>query len=261
MFDCDDGKNKVIFTGLKSLDELIGGIGSGDLVVVAGRPAVGKTALLMQISEFVSLTDHVLFFTSEMKTRELVSRSLKFHRQRIGREKATDHIKRLKMYLDQTSCPAIDYIRNTSAALKKSGNLSLIVIDRFQLIKEALNKADFVAMELKILARELDVPVICSSGLGREVDVRVSKRPILSDLRNCGDLDQYANKVLFIYREEIYCSSDENKGKAEIICSKNHNRGIGQIEAKFSGELTRFSDFNGERKPSNAHSNKRGFDV
>ncbi|SEN75652.1 DnaB-like helicase C-terminal domain-containing protein [Nitrosomonas marina] len=247
MFDAFDEENKVIFTGLKGLDELIGGICYGDLVVVAGRPAVGKTSLLMQITESVSLTGSVLFFTSEMKTRELVSRLLKFHAQRIGREKSIDYLSNLKIQFDQTSIPTIDYILNTSAALHKGGNLSLIVIDRFQLIKEALDRADSVAMELKSLARELDVPVICSSGLGREVDARVSKRPILSDLRNCGDLDQYANKVLFIYREGIYFSSEENKGKSEIICSKNNSKGIGHIVAKFSGELTRFLDFNGDR--------------
>lgn len=260
MFESNDHENRVILTGLKGLDDLLGGIGSGDLVVVAGRPAVGKTSFLMQIAESVSLTDQVLFFTSEMKSRELASRSLKFHAQRIGREKAIDYLNGLKMHLDQTSHPTIDYIRNTSISLKKSGNLSLIIIDRFQLIKESLDKADFVAMELKILARELDVPVICSSGLGREVDTRVSKRPLLSDLRNCGDLDQYANKVLFIYREEIYYPSDENKGKVEIICSKNSNRWIGQIEAKFSGELTRFSDFNGDRTLRIVKNHDRGID-
>lgn len=263
MFGSDDfeNKEKKIFTGLKGLDGLIGGIGPGELVVVAGRPAMGKTSLLMQIAESISLTEQVLFFTLEMNSKHLSARSMRFHEQRIGREKAIDHLNSLKLFLDQSSYPTIDHICHRSADLKNNNGVSMIIIDGFQYIKESLDNSEFVARKLKVLARELDIPIICSSGLSRIVDARVSKRPVLSDLRNCGDLDQYANKVLCIYREEIYYHDIDNKGKAEIICVKNNDNAIGQIEAMFSGALTRFIDFDGQRTLHSVKPVKNSFEA
>lgn len=245
--DFEDEGRKKILSGFKGLDELVGGFGPGELSVVASRPGAGKTSLLLQISESISITDSVLFFSLEMSRRELVGRSLKFHEQRIGREKAIDHINNLKFFIDESSHPTIESICKKSSESKDSNDLKLVVIDCFQSIKESLDKPEFVARELKNLARSLDIPILCSSNLSREVDARVSKRPLLSDLRNYGDLDQYANKVLLIYREEMYYQNNENKGKSEIICAKNNNDRIGQIEASFTGEFTRFSYFDGQK--------------
>lgn len=243
--DFEDKSNK-IFTGFKGLDQLVGGLGCGELIVVASRPGAGKTSLLLQIAETVSLTDQVLFFTLEMGRRALARRTLKFHEQRIGRDKAIDHINNLKLFLDDSSYPSIDHICNRSANLKKSDGIKLVIVDCFQSIQETLERPEFVVRRLKNLARELYIPVLCSSNLNREIEARVSKRPFLSDLRNYGDLDQYADKVLLIYREEMYFQNTENKGKSEIICAKNNNNRVGQIEATFDPEITRFGDFDGK---------------
>jgi replicative DNA helicase len=263
--DWEDQDQKGLQTGLRDLDRMTGGFKNSELIIVAGRPSMGKSTLAMQIGEHVARNESVIIFSLEMANRQVAARFLKHHESVIGKSQAIAHLKSLRLHSDQTPAITIGHIRSKCRAIKRKYGLSMIVVDYLQLMRGSGDNRNqeigSISRGLKGIAKEFAMPVVCLSQLSRKVDDRADKRPIMSDLRESGEIEQDADVILFIYRDEVYNKETNDDGLAEIICRKNRNGSIGEIVTKFSGETTRFSDFNGERKPSNAHSNKRGFDV
>jgi replicative DNA helicase len=155
------------------------------------------------------------------------------------------------MQIDDRPAITIQYIRSACRKAKRKTGLDMIVIDYLQLMQGAgdnrTQEIGAISRGLKGIAKEFDIPVIVLSQLSRKVEDRADKRPLMSDLRDSGEIEQDADLILLIYREEAYDKETENKGIAEIICRKNRNGATGEVLAKFTGETTRFSDFDGQR--------------
>jgi replicative DNA helicase len=282
------GKLTGISTGLAALDELLGGLHKSDLVILAGRPSMGKTALVTNIA-FAAARAHrqepgpdgkpctvdgasVGFFSLEMSAQQLTTRILA---EQAG--VPSDHIRRgklsgsemerllsvapdlerLPLHVDDTPARTISGLRARARRLKRQRGLDLIVVDYLQLL-EASNRKDGRVQEvseitrgLKTLAKELDVPVLALSQLSRKVEDRTDKRPQLSDLRDSGSIEQDADVVMFVYREEYYLErgSDADrarlgsvKGLAEVHIAKQRHGPTGTAYLRFDGPTTRFSD-------------------
>jgi replicative DNA helicase len=238
-------------TGLRDLDLIINGFKSGEFVVIASRPMMGKSTLGFQIAEHVAAQEPVIFFSIEMTGKQIARRSLNFHEDRVGKSKAVEYLKSLKLHVDQYASMDIKYIRSQCRKIRHKQGLSMIVIDNIQLICDEDGKHTYeyelIVRDLKALAKEFDIPVVALSQLNRNVDARVNKRPLISDLGGLGDIEQYADVIMFIYRNDVYCKDNENNGLAEIIVAKNRNNSIGTVTTHFSGELSRFSNFNEQR--------------
>lgn len=247
-----------LMTGLRDLDWMLGGFNKSELVIIAGRPSMGKSTLAMQIAEHISNQETVIIFSLEMAKRQVAHRFLKFHESLIDKAQAISHLYGLKMYIDDKSAISIAHIRSQCRKIKREHGLSMIVVDCIQLMAGAEDK-EKISHGLKEIAMEFDISVVAISRLNRNVDVRISKRPVMSDLRESGEIEQDADLILFIYRDEVYHTDSKNKGLAEIICCKNRNRSIVSIITKFNGEITRFSDFNGKRILRSVKKKERGY--
>jgi replicative DNA helicase len=249
--DWEDEDRKCVQTGLRDLDRLTGGFGKSNMIVIAGRPSMGKSALAVQIAEHASHSGHVIIFSLEMSYREIGSRFLYHHKDRVGISQAIAHSGDLNMQIDDRPAITIQYIRSACRKAKRKTGLDMIVIDYLQLMQGAgdnrTQEIGAISRGLKGIAKEFDIPVIVLSQLSRKVEDRADKRPLMSDLRDSGEIEQDADLILLIYREEAYDKETENKGIAEIICRKNRNGATGEVLAKFTGETTRFEDFNGQR--------------
>ena len=249
--DWEESGQKGLSTGLRDLDRQINGFKNSELIIIAGRPSMGKSALAFQIAEHVANRESVIIFSLEMSRRQVAARFLKFHEDRIGKSQAIGHLYGLKMHMDATPAITLGYIRSKCRSQKRKNGLSMIVVDYIQLMRgEGDNRNQeigSISRGLKSIAKEFDIPVVALSQLSRRVDDRSDKRPIMSDLRESGEIEQDADVILFIYRDEVYHKNTDDKSLAEIICRKNRNGSIGDITTKFIGETTRFSDFNGER--------------
>lgn len=253
-------------TGFEDLDKMTTGLQPGELVIVAARPSMGKTGFSLNIAEHVAVNEHknVLFFSLEMINNQLGTRLVasvaKINQQRvkIGRindsewQRLTDAVGKLAnsgIYLDESSSISATEIRARARRLhRECGGLHLIVIDYLQLIQTS-GKSDNRAFELaevsrslKMLAKELHVPVIALSQLNRSLEQRPNKRPIMSDLRDSGGIEQDADLILFIYRDEVYHEDSPDKGIAEIIIGKQRNGPTGTVHTAFRGELIRFEN-------------------
>lgn len=262
--DWDDLELKGHKTGLRDLDRLTGGFKNSDLIIVAARPSMGKSSLACQIAETVSHQEHVIIFTMEMAKRQVASRMLRFHENRIGKSAAIAHLYELKMHIDEAPAVTLGHIRSKCRQIKRQFGLGMIVVDYIQLMRgEGENRNQeigSISRGLKAIAKEFDIPVVALSQLNRKVDERGDKRPLMSDLRESGEIEQDADVILFIYREEMYNPETENKGIAEIICRKNRNGSIGDVVTAFTGETTRFSDYNGQPIFRVVKQERRGFD-
>jgi len=218
--------------------------------VIAGRPSMGKSALAVQIAEHASHSGHVIIFSLEMSHREIGSRFLYHHKDRVGISQAIAHSGDLNMQIDDKPAITTQYIRSACRKAKRKTGLDMIVIDYLQLMQGAgdnrTQEIGAISRGLKGIAKEFDIPVVVLSQLSRKVEDRADKRPLMSDLRDSGEIEQDADLILLIYREEQYDKMTENKGIAEIICRKNRNGSTGECLATFTGETTRFSDFNGQ---------------
>lgn len=249
--DWEDSDQKGLSTGLRDLDRQTNGFKNSELIIIAGRPSMGKSALAFQIAEHISNREPVVIFSLEMQKRQVAARFLKFHEDRVGKPQAISHLYGLKMHIDDSAAITLGYIRSKCRSQKRKYGLSMIVVDYIQLMRgEGDNRNQeigSISRGLKSIAKEFDIPVVALSQLSRKVDDRSDKRPLMSDLRESGEIEQDADVILFIYRDEVYSPSSEEKGLAEIICRKNRNGSIGDITTKFIGATTRFSDFNGER--------------
>jgi len=258
-------------TGFKDLDELTGGFQPGNLVVIAARPSMGKSALVTNIAENAAI-DHgraVALFSLEMSEAELATRFLASQARVKGDDlskgraekrwakilEASRRLAGAPIFVDDSSDVGILEIRAKARRLhsQAKGGLGLVIVDYLQLLRAEArieNRAEQVGQMsrgLKILARELDVPVIALSQLNRAVEARTDKRPLLSDLRESGAVEQDADVVVFIYRDEYYNEDSEHEGEAELIVSKHRNGPLGKVTLTFQKEYPKFMNFAGER--------------
>ena len=254
-------------TGFTDLDRLTSGLQPGELIIVAGRPSMGKTALAINIAENVALDSKlpVAIFSMEMNASQIAMRMLgsvgKLNQQdlRTGRlqdddwGRLTHALGRLNdapIYIDESGALSALAVRARSRRLHRQNNLGLIVVDYLQLMSSNAGKASEnrateiseISRSLKALAKELHVPVIALSQLNRSLEQRPNRRPVMSDLRESGAIEQDADLILFIYRDEVYNSDSPDKGKAEIIIGKQRNGPIGMVPLAFRGEYTRFDN-------------------
>jgi replicative DNA helicase len=252
-------------TGFVDLDERTSGLQRGDLIIVAARPAMGKTSFCLNIAQNASLRsgETVGLFSLEMAKEQLVLRMLcadarvDAHRLRTGKLQEKDWARLAKAYADLSASRVfIDdsatltplEMRAKARRLKAEHGLGLIIVDYLQLVSGAgrvenrQQEIASISRSLKGLAKELNVPVIALSQLSRAPEARTEKRPQLSDLRESGAIEQDADIVMFIYREEEYKATDENRGIAEIIIGKQRNGPTGTLKLAFIKEFTRFEN-------------------
>ena len=258
-------------TGFTDLDKMTAGLQPGELVVIAGRPSMGKTALALNIAEHVAVDNGlpVAVFSMEMSGTQLAMRLLGSiskvdqHKMRTGRlndeewGKLSEAIGRLHdtpIYIDEGGALSALEVRARARRLKRQfSKLGLIVIDYLQLMSSSNPKAgenrateiSEISRSLKAMAKELDVPVIALSQLNRAVDQRPDRRPVMSDLRESGAIEQDADVIMFIYREVVYKPDlpEEQRGIAEVIVGKQRNGPIGTVRLTFRGQHTRFENF------------------
>jgi replicative DNA helicase len=253
-------------TGFTDLDRMTSGLQPGDLIIVAGRPSMGKTAFALNIAEYVAVDVGlpVAVFSMEMGGTQLAMRMLASigrldsHRVRTGRLTddewsrltfALGKLHEAPMHIDETGGMNPTDLRGRARRLKRQvGKLGLIVIDYIQLMgstRQNENRATEVSeisRSLKALARELEVPIIALSQLSRKVEERTDKRPMMSDLRESGAIEQDADVILMMYREEYYKPDTPDKGMAEVIIGKQRNGPTGTVNLTFLGEYTRFEN-------------------
>jgi replicative DNA helicase len=266
-----EGNSEVtgIPTGFTDLDRMTSGLQEGDLVIVAGRPSMGKTAFSINIGEHVAMETGlpVLVFSMEMGGAQLAMRMLGSvgrldqNRLRTGRlnnedwPRLTHAIQKLndtQIYIDET--PALTPVELRARARRQArmcGKLGLIVVDYLQLMssnshgENRATEISEISRNLKGLAKELNCPVIALSQLNRSLEQRPNKRPIMSDLRESGAIEQDADLILFIYRDEVYNPDSADLGTAEIIVGKQRNGPIGHCRLTFLGQFTKFENFAG----------------
>lgn len=246
----EEQDEKGFSTGLRDLDRSIGGLKPSDLIILAARPSMGKTALACQIAEHVANKEHVIIFSMEMVRRQISARMRKHHESIVGQSEAVRHIKSLKLHIDDRSALTIGDIRSRCRQIKRKYGLSLIVVDYIQLMRgdgdNRTQEIGSITRGLKAIAKEFDINVIALSQLNRDVEKRIDKRPLMSDLRESGEIEQDADIILFVHREEYYDKETDLKGIAELICRKNRNGSTGDATTTFKGDTTRFGDFNGQ---------------
>jgi len=258
-------------TGFDDLDKLTTGLQKSDLVIVAGRPSMGKTSFAMNMVEHAVMDQNasVLVFSMEMPSDALVLRMLSSlgridqTRMRTGDLQGDDwsrftsavsQLKDRKLYIDDTPALTPNDLRTRARRVaRETGGLDLIVVDYLQLMRIAgkaenrTNEISEISRSLKAIAKEMSCPLIALSQLNRSLESRTDKRPMMSDLRESGGIEQDADLILFIYRDEIYNPESNDKGTAEIIISKQRNGPTGRIRLAFIGNLTKFENLAPER--------------
>jgi replicative DNA helicase len=257
-------------TGFTELDQKTAGLQPGDLIIVAGRPSMGKTAFALNIAEHVALHPStrlpVAVFSMEMSSSQLAMRMLSSiarvdqHKLRTGRlndeewSHLTDAMGKLHeatIHVDETAALNSLEVRARARRLKREySKLGLVIVDYLQLMSASghgenrATEISEISRSLKALAKELEVPVIALSQLSRAVEQRNDRRPMMSDLRESGAIEQDADLILFIYRDEVYSpDKEEVKGRAEVIIGKQRNGPIGRVDLTFLGRFTRFANF------------------
>ncbi|MGF6608782.1 replicative DNA helicase [Paraburkholderia sp. WSM4175] len=261
-----DEHTKLASTGLRALDvKLDGGMRAGEVIIVAGRPGMGKTAAALGIADAASASDTpALIFSQEMPGEQLTLRALSrasgipINRLKDGRKMEVADFDLLtrgvtalmgdKIIIDDRPALSIAEIRSTAREVKREhGKLGIVVVDYLQLMAESAgdNRTQSVGANsrgLKALAKELDVPVVVLAQLSRKVEERPNKRPLMSDLRDSGEIEQDADIVVLLYRDEYYYPDSMDKGIVEINVAKQRNGSIGIVPAIYVGERTAFYD-------------------
>ncbi|MCR9255164.1 MAG: replicative DNA helicase [Alphaproteobacteria bacterium] len=295
-----DGRLAGVPTGLIDIDKLLGGFHNSDLLILAGRPSMGKTALATNIAFNAAKTRldqdddrtfHVAFFSLEMSAEQLATRILseqsKLPSEKIRRGEiseadfeqlalAAQQIERLPIFIDDTPAISVSALRTRARRLKRQHGLDMIVVDYLQLLsgtagqraENRVNEISDITRSLKAIAKELNIPVLALSQLSRQVEQREDKRPQLSDLRESGSIEQDADVVMFVFREEYYLTRaepgrkpeeneekflerhrgwqercEEAHGKAEVIVGKQRHGPTGKVTLLFDGNTTRFDNF------------------
>src|SRR6478609_423078 len=261
-------KLRGVATGFVDFDRRTGGLRGGDLVIVAGRPSMGKTTLAINMAENVALDPNVkgsvLIFSMEMPSEQLMTRMLSsvggvpMQDIRSGRisdqdwvriTSATSQLAEARIFIDESPGLTPTELRARSRRIKREHGLDMVVVDYLQLMQVSGTKENRateiseISRGLKALAKELNVPVIALSQLNRSVEQRESKKPVMSDLRESGAIEQDADMILFIYREEVYDKNTPRKGEADIDLAKHRNGETGYFTLTFQGQFTRFQNF------------------
>ncbi len=252
-------------TGFIDLDRLLNGLNQSDLIIIAGRPGQGKTGFLLSIAKNASLTHkkHVAIFSLEMSNEQVVQRLIAqetgIDSQRLRSGKLTEAewplfthaievFSDTKLFLDDTPAITPLALRTKCRRLHMEYGLDLVIIDYLQLMggdtrnDNRVQEVSYISRNLKILARELNVPVLTAAQLSRAVEQRSDKRPVLSDLRESGSLEQDADIVMFIYRPDQYEKDTTKQNVAEIIVAKHRNGPVGSVEMIFRGALAKFEN-------------------
>ncbi len=254
-------------TGFNDFDEMTSGLQPSDLVIIAGRPSMGKTTFAMNLVENAAIKSKtpVAVFSMEMPGEQLVMRMMSSlgridqHKIRTGKLEDTDWprltsavgiLNEAKIFIDDTPGLTPMEVRARSRRIAREHGLGMIVIDYLQLMQGSggggenrATEISEISRSLKGLAKELKVPVIALSQLNRGLEQRPNKRPIMSDLRESGAIEQDADVIIFIYRDEVYNDESPDKGTAEIIIGKQRNGPIGMSRLTFLGQYTRFENF------------------
>ena len=254
-------------TGFTDFDERTTGLQPGDLVILAARPSMGKTALALNMAEYAALRTKraVAVFSMEMSASQLAFRLISSlgrvnaQHLRTGRLEDEDWsrvsgairmIKETKIFIDDSPALSPTELRSRARRLaRENGGLGLIVIDYLQLMQVPGNKENRateiaeISRSLKALAKELNVPVLALSQLNRSLEQRTDKRPVMSDLRESGGIEQDADVIVFIYRDEYYNQDSPDKGLAEVIIGKQRNGPTGTVKLAFQGQFTRFDNY------------------
>jgi replicative DNA helicase len=264
----DPDKLRGLASGFNEFDRMTGGMRPGDLIIVAGRPSMGKTTLAINMAEYAAVNPEirasVAIFSMEMPSEQLVTRMLSsighvpLNSIRTGRisdddwvriTAATSQLSEAKLFIDESPALTPTELRARARRIKREHQLSLIVVDYLQLMQvpgTQENRATEIAeisRGLKALAKELEVPVIALSQLNRAVEQRTEKKPVMSDLRESGSLEQDADMILMIYRDEVYDKNSPKKGIAEIELAKHRNGEIGTFLLTFQGPYSRFANY------------------
>lgn len=252
-------------TGFHDFDEMTAGLQNSDLIILAARPAMGKTTLALNMAEYAALKTKkaVAVYSMEMSASQLAFRLI----SSIGRINATrlrtgqlededwarvnmaiKMLSEVKIFIDDTPALSPDVLRSKARRIKREHDLGLIVIDYLQLMtvpgtgENRATEISEISRSLKALAKELNVPVIALSQLNRGLESRTDKRPVMADLRESGAIEQDADIIVFIYRDEYYNKDSVDKGLAEVIIGKQRNGPTGVCKLKFFGEYTRFDN-------------------
>jgi replicative DNA helicase len=254
-------------SGFKELDRMTAGFQPSDLVIIAGRPSMGKTAFCLDVAEYAAIDNKipVAIFSLEMSKEQLVIRMLcsQAHvegtRLRTGYLNESDwpkltiaagSLSESPIYIDDTAALSVLELRAKARRLKSDHGLGMVIVDYLQLMKgrsrveSRQQEISEISRSLKALSKELNIPVIAVSQLSRKTEERTGNRPQLSDLRESGAIEQDADLILFIYRDEVYNRSEDNpnRGKAEVIIGKQRNGPIGKIDLAFLDKFTTFKD-------------------
>jgi replicative DNA helicase len=253
-------------TGFTELDRLTSGLQTSDLIIVAGRPSMGKTTIAMNIAENVAIKGGkpVAVFSMEMPGDSLAMRMMSSlgridqHKIRTGKLEDDDWprltsamslLAETKLFIDDTPALTPTEVRSRARRLSREhGQLGLIVLDYLQLMQSPgsgdnrVQQISDISRALKALAKELEVPVIALSQLNRNLEQRPNKRPVMSDLRESGAIEQDADLIIFVYRDEVYHEDSPDKGVAEIIIGKQRNGPLGIVRLTFLGQYTRFEN-------------------
>jgi replicative DNA helicase len=261
-------------TGYTDLDSRTSGLQPSDLIIVAGRPSMGKTAFALNIARNVARNGGcVAIFSLEMTTRQLVLRMLmaeaqldlkRFHKGVLGERdmrslaNAAQELEGAKIFIDDSGLVSMTDITAKSRRLDREQKLTFMVVDYIQLISSRSQRdrnreqeVAEVSRTLKLLAKELDIPILALSQLSRKPEERADKRPMLSDLRESGAIEQDADRVMFIYRDEFYDENSADLGVAELILAKQRNGPTGKVRLKFDKEYARFGNLarDGQQPP------------
>ena len=264
-------------TGLIDLDAKLGGMHKSDLIILAARPSMGKTSLCLEIAKRVALTEQtgVAIFSLEMSKEQLVDKLLssvsgvdnwkirtgKFDEKGGNEEfgaigEAIGMLDQAPIWIDDSGSLNILELRSKARRLKSRHNVGLIIIDYLQLMSgtgrnygnNRVQEVSDISRGLKILAKELDIPIIALSQLSRSVEGREDKRPMLSDLRESGSIEQDADVVIFVHREEMYYKETKRKGIADILIAKHRHGSTGSVELAWIGHLATFENLQGSKK-------------
>lgn len=258
-------------TGYVDIDRMLGGLQRSDFIIIAARPSVGKTSLCLSIARNAArYGQHVAVFSLEMSKEQIVQRivsaetGIDTQRLRMGNlhdnewplfVEATGKLADLPIYIDDTPAISVLQLRTKARRLHSEHGLDLIFVDYLQLMsgdvhsENRVQEVSYISRSLKAIARELDVPVVAASQLSRAVEQRTDKRPILADLRESGSLEQDADIVMFIYRDELYHPDTERPNIADVIIAKHRNGPTGNIQLFFRKRLAQFLDAEIQRQP------------
>ncbi len=260
-----DGSMTGLPTGFTDFDKKTNGLQKSDLVIIAGRPAMGKTSFAVNIAEKIAIKEgkSVAIFSMEMSAVQLTMRMMaslsRINSSRLKTGQLADEewprigqinhmLSNSKIFIDDTPALSPMEVRARCRRLQRQHGLDLVVIDYLQLMQikgaeSRVNEISEISRSLKGLAKELDIPVLALSQLNRSLEQRPNKRPVMSDLRESGAIEQDADLIVFIYRDEVYNEDSMHKGKAEIILGKHRHGSTGMIPLTFLGEFTKFENY------------------